>query len=593
MKKRTIHYLIILLFPLSLYAYNDTPNYYKCTNRNGGSWTFGRAPNVCDTYHFLDTQFVERNFSEATFFDPVDQTAERRRYMTEMHALLKATASYFIRMKKPSVTDREHNEFLHAVFAIANQESYWSHYRQVQSGNTQFMRGDYGHGHGMMQVDDRWHFDAITSGKGAHLIHNIIYSLDEYYRAWQKALSSTCVNSSEDWVARSRSAYSAYNGGPSRICRWTNPNDKWARNDQGFYTKYLDQKWMNYVDDPDQASSVDVECSANGGEDCRSGAQEPGLPKEKRYYKLTSNHVCLYEQDQFHCVEDAKDKACLSLKLYQSYQVSSDKVFDFTEDVSDKEVYSRHDICKSVPGVVSVTKKIQVQKNINLRLTPGGKLLSTTKSGSVYQVLDFEVVADASLKRYYKLKHDNSIGWIYAGDISSHADWSKETTKAPEQPVFAEEGDKVSLKEDLSFYDSQFEKVFTVNQESVVEVNGHFVKSLNNQLYYQVIIDGVEGYLFVGTLVPELEIYDNLETYIGSPEESPIEESPAPIEEEPLFAQVSGWYRSLRSCASSSCNRVKFIWRGNTVKVLNKTGNWYLVEYNGFEGYLRNKDIKL
>ena len=40
------------------------------------------------------------------------------------------------------------------------------------------------------------------------------------YSKWKKAATASCVNSAIDWLNRSRSVYSAYNGGPSNTCRW-------------------------------------------------------------------------------------------------------------------------------------------------------------------------------------------------------------------------------------------------------------------------------------------------------------------------------------------------------------------------------------
>lgn len=598
MKKRTIlTTLFILLTPITLFAQNNTPDYYKCTNKKGGEWNFGRAPNICDAYHFIETDFVERNFVDAIFYDPVSRTEERKRYMTEMNAILKATADYFIRMRKPAATETEIAEFVEASLAVANQETYWSHYRQAVSGNTQFMRGDLGHGHGLMQIDDRWHFDAVTSGKGAHLIHNIMYSLDEYFAAWEKAVKQSCLNSPTNWVNRARSAYSAYNGGSSKICRWTNPRDTWARNDQGFLTKYNAKAWNNYIDDQNKMPSVDVQCLAEGGQDCRAGNTEPQFPVEGRYYKIASGLTCMLKDDVYHCVENNRDRACLVSELYAQGKSVKEEVYQTEDESFEVKIYDRHSICHKVTGLYKVGDKIKLGKNINLRDTPGGQLLTTTKSGSVYQIIDFEVFADPTIQRYYKLKQGNSTGWIYSGDQASFTSWSSLSQEAPSEKVFAEVGDTIETKREVSLFDINDNAVFSVAEQTKVIVQDIMVKGLNNLLFFKVTIDGTEGFLFGGPMVPALEIYDNLmlaqaEEPVPTPTPTPV--TPEPVNPEPIestYATVKGWYKSMRSCASTSCSRIKFIWGGNTVKVISDDGSWLLVEYSGKRGYLKKSEV--
>lgn len=262
-------YLIPLLTSFSLFsAPNDTADYWKCGNRAGGSWSFGRAPSICDFDDFLPLDFAKKTYTSQIFDDRVSVTNERERYMGEMYSALKYLATWYIKQRNPKVLQDEVDGFVRAVFSMAHQESYWSHYRISSSGRLQMMRGDYGHGHGLFQVDDRWHFNAVVEGKAANMIMNGVYSLDEYYAAWLKSSSVWCIKSSSDYYNRARAAYSAYNGGPSKICRWTNPADTWARNDNGFKQKLDAQSWRNYIKSEDEQTSLNIPCIAAGGESC-------------------------------------------------------------------------------------------------------------------------------------------------------------------------------------------------------------------------------------------------------------------------------------------------------------------------------------
>lgn len=136
-------------------APNNTENYWQCDNRSGGSWAFGRAPDICDLDHFMPSASVYKLYGKQIFDDSVSQDYERLRYMDELYAAIKKMATWYITERNPKVSAEEKKFFVRAVMSMAHQESYWSHYRKTARGRLQMMRGDYGHGHGLFQVDDR------------------------------------------------------------------------------------------------------------------------------------------------------------------------------------------------------------------------------------------------------------------------------------------------------------------------------------------------------------------------------------------------------------------------------------------------------
>src|SRR6185503_16455432 len=102
-------------------------------------------------------------------------------------------AIYYIKKRRPTVSTTESNWWVTAVLATASHESYWSHYRKASDAKIKLMRGDVGHGHGMMQIDDRTHFPAVENGTAWNLIGNLIYAMDILYPSWVKAPSQSCV----------------------------------------------------------------------------------------------------------------------------------------------------------------------------------------------------------------------------------------------------------------------------------------------------------------------------------------------------------------------------------------------------------------
>lgn len=228
----------------------ETSDWWRCPERLEGEWTFGRAPHGCDVEAFGSATVVRTDFRAYIFDDEQPRDEERVRYMGELYAFLTDEAAGYIRTRRPEVSAPEVAAWQHAIHATAHQEAFWTHYREAAVAGARWLtmiRGDLGHGHGLMQIDDRYHSGAIEGGIGWRLDENLIYGLDIYYAGWQQAPEQWCVASADDWTARARSAYSAYNGGPAQICRWTDPAHPWARNDVGFYEKYTRMEWLGYV----------------------------------------------------------------------------------------------------------------------------------------------------------------------------------------------------------------------------------------------------------------------------------------------------------------------------------------------------------
>jgi hypothetical protein len=73
--------------------------------------------------------------------------------------------------------------------------------------------------------------------------------------------------------------------------------------------------------------------------------------------------------------------------------------------------------------------KVLNSAGINLRETPGGRLLSNLRKSSVLKVL--EVVArTGENKIYYKVKSGSKTGYIYSGTllpVDTLADWTQPT----------------------------------------------------------------------------------------------------------------------------------------------------------------------
>lgn len=243
-----------------------------CVDPVGGMWAFGQAPRGCGLPESIQLNVIASRYGRLIFDETNSFSEERTSYTQNMFSFLREAADYYIDQRREYVSDEERVAWRRTVMAAAHQESYWSQYRiSAKDEQLKFMRGDYGFGHGILQIDERWHSSMVNNARGVDLVTGTMYALDELFQAWERAPKASCVREG-NFEDRARAAYAVYNGGPSKRCRWINPDDKWARNDKGFLEKFQAQSWMRYVSQPNAKSPVDIECIVEGGsEECGRG----------------------------------------------------------------------------------------------------------------------------------------------------------------------------------------------------------------------------------------------------------------------------------------------------------------------------------
>ena len=486
----------------------NTPDYYLCENRVGGEWNYGRVPSGCDLDPWGDPRFTYENFGPLVFNDGQDRASERARYMDEMHSVIRESALYYLSQRKDPA-EGEAESWVHAMLAVAQQETFWSHYREaVEDARLKMIRGDSGHGHGMMQVDDRWHFDALENGAGWQIFANLGYAMDIYYTAWQDAATEACVPDG-DWVARARSAYSMYNGGPSKGCRWTDSSDVWYRNDEAYIEKYNNQSWLNLMSNPEYVTALDVVCFVEAAEGC-SGIQaidpDDSVNWEGRVVRLESGESCLYDGSVLDCVEQMEDFICVALQN-DVIAISSIYPSAAATDGINRSVQDRHQCWDTALGELrKVGQTIQTVQGINLRETPGGTDTGAdTEVGQFYQVLDMVVRDQVELHRYYRVRVGDVEGYIYGGDASDKDEWALAAEHANLGDVIVPQpGDtlRVLNSDGIKIEDApggaEVGKVEAATEHLVDEV---LVQGVENHIYYKISDTGITGYLYGGQLL--------------------------------------------------------------------------------------------
>ncbi|MGQ3053949.1 MAG: hypothetical protein ACT6S0_19395 [Roseateles sp.] len=504
-------------------AYTPTPNDWACTNKVGGTWTHGRAPSGCDANAFGPDSFVRGNYAGVIFSDAsASLVDERKRYMQAMYPVIRDASERYLRSRKPAVSARELEAFQRGTYATLRQETFWSHYRDAQLAAGQpytlkMMRGDSGHGHGMMQVDDRYHFVQLQQGKGWNMMQNFTYAIDIYYVAWEAAPnaclggvttpSGTTAEVDAYWRSRARSAWSAYNGGPTRVCRWQNAADVNVAKDNGYRDNYDARLWLVDIADLAKPAGIDVDCLMDNGPLCpvpTGGTVEAGKLLQ------VGAAACVLNGSTLECVDDMRDAACLAGRA-SSDDSSVTQVYVAQTAAYARVDHNRHQLCRAqVAGLQSLASAIATLRPLELRSAPDGMVLGLAEAGS-YQVLDFMVSGAVQQHRLYRIRAliNGALtdGWIDAGTAATHASLAVGAAPAGAGAI-AHAGDWVKVVPNLNMRATPGGALLiAIPAGTPVQVKEVFGTASANNLYYRVEYlhnDGVlrEGWIFAGNLYP-------------------------------------------------------------------------------------------
>lgn len=597
--------LSLLLQPIA-HSATSTPNYWKCPNKVFGSWSlFGVYTEACDVDQFGDRDILKKTYSPLVITNKPG-TAQVKAYMTEMYSVVRDVTAYYIKKRKPNVTNEELKAFQEAIFALAHQESFWSHYRDTTTSNLKIIRGDSGHGHGLMQVDDRHHTVGINKGVGVNLGTHFAYALDIYYEAWQNAPSKSCVGSANAWLKRTRAAYGAYNGGSGSYCRFTNPNHTWARNDKGFLDKFNKKQWLNFVSSTTKPAPINIGCLSEGQTSCTSAPAptDPTTPPpvsqntyvDTLFYKNSKGLVCAHNKGKLECLPEYRDAACLNAYLGRNIQQTVSLSSSLPK--VGIEVLDRNQICRSIVGLIDIGAKLQLGKTINMRATAAGTLITSIPAQSVLQVVDYEVLNDGVQSRYYVVNYKNRKGYIFAGEKTTYAQWAIPSKAVPAVKILAEVGDQISIVASSGINQRKTiggSVVQLIPPGAVLVVKKVVKQTANNDVYYQVDFKNKSGFIYSGQSFPK-ETYGNW-TKVQS----------GPAVKSMALAQVKSdvYYKSLQECTSEGCVETDNFVPGpklnvaadkRDLEVLEETNNgWAFVKYlnTGATGWIRLSDLEM
>lgn len=530
----TLSFGIIFFSATNAFSVN-TPNYDRCSSKESGEWNFGRAPEICLAQTFGEDSYLLKQFPRLIFNDLANsKNTERNRYVSELTASLKDGAASYITKRNPKVSTDEKNAWITLVTSTAAHESYLSHYRRSQDKKIKMMRGDLGHGHGLMQLDDRAHFNAVEKGIAWNLAKNFIYGMDILYTQWLRSQTAKCIRNTTYWKDRIRSAWSAYNGGSGKICRWSNNQDPWAKNDKNFLSILDNRPWLSYVTQPQLVSSINFSCFLKGLDDCASGNTikspsdqnaaigtppslnengsgpndeiESGPEKtEIPIYKI-NDFFCISKGNSLDCIDQEKDKFCLTegRQLLVSREVPPNlKKLPLNS-------IDRHTQCPlNDKSLFMIGDGLETLKNIHLRSTAEGGIITVVPSGSLLQVLDFEYTGP-NKERSYKVSFLGRVGFIYAGNPETQSQWilPNNLLKIASQ-IIGRKNEYIQIKNPAGINlrntpaGSLMQNIPNGVRLKILDVE---VKTTENKIYYKVNYKDTYGFIYSGSINPSIDL---------------------------------------------------------------------------------------
>jgi len=417
---------VVMMFMTADFASSRVPFVRECPGKDAGDWNWGEAPSACEASRFGEVSRIKFIYSDYALDRTRGADPEHRKdYVTNMHALLRELSMEYIRAKKPEVSKAEVDAFALAIEAVAHQETYWSHYRIGKDGRYKMMVGDKNVSHGIMQINMNYHASK-EDDRSFDLVGNIGFGVEWFHRKWELASKARCTQRTKKQTDEqlyqniTRAAYSAYNGGSDAVCRWTNPEHAWAKNDKNFFGKLKGQMWSEWVRVDDQKIRIDVGCIRSGDEICAVAQPRSTEALANRPLVLDDGLTCMIAGDQLECARDYRIAKCLvqteGLNISGALKVKSTD-----PEISKLKRHINTDrmaLCgKAHPSAALIGDFVKLNQNAGLRMKiEGGVTIATAKKGELLQVIDVELPFDDLGNRLYKVRTSPiTTGWISAG----------------------------------------------------------------------------------------------------------------------------------------------------------------------------------
>lgn len=403
-----------------------------------GGW--GALDLGCDADQYGDLSRIKLVYPKFVYdrrIPGADGVEHEKDYITNMNAIIRKVAKDYYLSREPHPKPATLAAWMRAAAAVGAHESMLSHYRIAKDGRYKLMTGDHLVSHGVMQVNQEFHANKNLDSS-FDLVGNIVAALDTYYMEWTAATKQQCFWASNgkqptlDFMLqnRARSAYSAYNGGPARLCRYT-IRSRWHLNDDKFIDMYKNQPWYKYVRDPNAPAPINTQCLVNGDDLCAMSTATRAEFMKSRPLLLKDGKTCVTADGvNFTCATDARIFTCLAKIDSDILENDPLKIDQLPAGSHVAIAADREPLCfRSVQGLMKIGTPILLKKEILMRETIGGTPVGNTRAGRIYQVQDYDLRLFGKTERYYKITTSGGAeGWIYGGTDDDRQDWIVEAS---------------------------------------------------------------------------------------------------------------------------------------------------------------------
>ena len=417
-------------------------NSFVCLHQDKpGAW--GALDVGCDADQFGDISRIETIYPDFVYdrrFNDEEYEKHIRVYITNINAVVRKIAKEYYLARIPDAKPRTLEGWMDAAVAVAAHESQLSHYRIAEDGRYKLMTGDHLVSHGIMQVNQNYHANKDLDSS-FDLVGNVVGGLDTYFVEWNRAIENDCWKTANGKGAtlesmlqnRARSAYSAYNGGQGKLCRYLDKKDRWANNDVRFLESIHERPWMKWVTDPKMESPLNTKCLVAGDDLCAMAKPARDKAMTARPILFADGKTCVTaDGTNFTCANDMRIFSCLAKidpDVLDNDPIKMDKAPSFAKITT---VTDREPLCeKAVQGLFKVGTTVIARNDMLIRESIGGSPQGSAIIGRTYQILDYDLRLGGKTERYYKIKTTaGTEGWIFGGDDKDHATWLETATDA-------------------------------------------------------------------------------------------------------------------------------------------------------------------
>ena len=399
---------------------------------------YGALDLGCDADQFGDVSRIKLVYPSLVMDRRADDDAFKE-YITNVNSTIKTIAYKYYLARIPDAKPATLAYFTNVAVVVAAHESKLSHYRIAKDDRYKLMTGDHLVSHGIMQVNQNFHANKELDSS-FDFVGNVVAGLDTYFNEWNRAVKASCfagMNGKAPTLERmlqnrARSAYSAYNGGPGKLCRYSTPKMKFAAHDVAFLETLKTRPYLKWIKDNRQAP-VNVKCLMEGDTLCAMAKPARDQFLTSRPLLLADGRTCMtLNGKSLYCAADMRVFSCLSKVNPETLENDPLRLDKLPPGTQINDLANREQICsKAVQGLIPVGSQIILQKDVVMREEVGGAPIGSLKMTRPYQVLDYDIRLGGKSERYYKIATPGGdTGWIFGGEDADRDQWIRVATPA-------------------------------------------------------------------------------------------------------------------------------------------------------------------